>query len=179
MCRITVHNRGPEAAPIHVLPTLWFRNTWSFPPHTERADAAPCRGDRPVVRADHPELGTWHLHAADDAELLFCDNESNAARLWGAADSPPFPKDGIADHVLHGTPTVNPAGEGTKAAAHVRLDVPAGGSASTWIRLTRGDARRWPIRSPTPRPSSPPGGRGRRVLRRHHARHRLAPTRPR
>ncbi|MET0143937.1 MAG: glucosidase, partial [Ilumatobacteraceae bacterium] len=75
----------------------------------------------------------------DDAELLFCDNESNTARLWGAADPPPYPKDGIADHVLHGTPTVNPEGEGTKVAAHVRLEVPAGGSASTWVRLSRTD----------------------------------------
>ena len=124
VCRITVHNRGPEAAPIHVLPTLWFRNTWTFPPHTEPPTLRKVDGPGAVVRADHPEIGTWHLHAADDAELLFCDNESNAARLWGAADSPPYPKDGIADHVLHGTPTVNPAGEGTKVAAHVRLEVP-------------------------------------------------------
>ena len=139
ICRITVHNRGPEAAPIHVLPTLWFRNTWTFPPHTEPPTLRKLDGPGEVVRADHPEIGTWHLHASDDAELLFCDNESNAARLWGAADSPPYPKDGIADHVLHGTPTVNPGGEGTKVAAHVRLEVPAGGSASTWVRLTRGD----------------------------------------
>ena len=73
---------------------------------------------------------------ADGAELLFCDNESNAARLWGADDTTPFPKDGIADHVVHGTPTVNPDGEGTKAAAHVRLVVPAGGPARRGVRLT-------------------------------------------
>ncbi|MET0458839.1 MAG: glucosidase, partial [Ilumatobacteraceae bacterium] len=139
VCRITVTNRGPQAAPIHVLPTLWFRNTWTFPPHTDAPTLRRVEGSSPVVRADHPEIGTWHLHAAEDAELLFCDNESNAARLWGAAESPPYPKDGIADHVLHGTATVNPAGEGTKAAAHVRLEVPAGGSASTWVRLARGD----------------------------------------
>ncbi len=71
-----------------------------------------------------------------DAELLFCDNESNAARLWGADDSPPYPKDGIVDHVVHGTDTVNPARTGTKVAAHVSLEVPAGASASTWLRLT-------------------------------------------
>ena len=85
----------------------------------------------------------------DDATLLFCDNESNAARLWGAADSPPFPKDGIADHVLHGAATVNPDGTGTKVAAHVRLVVRPAGSTETWLRLVAGDAagRR---RSPTP-----------------------------
>jgi hypothetical protein len=135
LCRITVTNRGPEDAPIRVLPTLWFRNTWSFPPHTERPSLRHVDGS--VVRAEHPELGTWHLHAGDVTELLFCDNESNAARLWQAADSPPFPKDGIADHVVHGAPTVNPAGEGTKVAAHVRLVVPAGASAETWLRLAR------------------------------------------
>ncbi len=139
VARITVHNRGPEVAPIHILPTLWFRNTWDFPPHIERPMLRAVDGSGSVVRADHPEIGTWHLHAADDAELLFCDNETNTARLWGAADSPAYPKDGIADHVLDGAPTVNPAREGTKAAAHVRLEVPAGGSVSTWIRLTRGD----------------------------------------
>ena len=89
--------------------------------------------------------------------LLFCDNESNAARLWGAADSPPYPKDGIADHVVHGTPTVNPDGSGTKVAAHLRLVVPAGGSAGTWLRLTATARTRWPTRSPTPPTWSPPG----------------------
>ena len=70
--------------------------------HGARRRCAGSTAPAPVVRADHPELGTWHLHAADDAELLFCDNETNAARLWGAGESPPFPKDGIADHVVHG-----------------------------------------------------------------------------
>jgi hypothetical protein len=135
VCRIAVTNRGPHEAPIHVLPTLWFRNTWSFPPHTARPTLH--RVEDAVVRAEHHELGTWHLHAADGAELLFCDNESNAARLWNAAGSPPFPKDGIADHVLHGAPTVSPAGEGTKVAAHERLVVPAGGTVETWLRLAR------------------------------------------
>jgi Mannosylglycerate hydrolase MGH1-like glycoside hydrolase domain len=138
VCRIVVSNRGPDDAPLHVLPTLWFRNTWTFDPGGPKPSLTAVDGDRRVVRADHVELGTWHLHAPDDAELLFCENESNAARLWGSADSPPFPKDGIGDHVLHGSPTVNPAGAGTKAAAHVRIVVPAGGSTETWLRLTSG-----------------------------------------
>ncbi|MET0146684.1 MAG: glucosidase, partial [Ilumatobacteraceae bacterium] len=138
--RITVHNRGPVAAPIHILPTLWFRNTWTFPPHTDRPTMSRAETAAHTVRAEHPELGVWHLHAEPGAELLFCDNESNAARLWGVEESPPYPKDGIADHVIHGAGTVNPDGTGTKVAAHVRLDVPAGGSATTWIRLTRGEA---------------------------------------
>ncbi len=135
LCRIEVHNRGPDDAPIHLLPTLWFRNTWTFQPHTPKPTIEQVAG-RPVARAEHHELGVVYLYAEDGAELLFCDNESNAARLWGEADSPPYPKDGIVDHVLHGSPTVNPAAQGTKTAVHLRLDVPAGGSAGTWLRLT-------------------------------------------
>jgi len=138
LCRIVVTNRGPDEAPLHLLPTLWFRNTWTFHPHEPKPSLTVVPG-RPLVRAEHHELGTWHLHTPESAELLCCDNESNASRLWGAGDSPAFPKDGIADHVLHGTPTVNPAGTGTKAAAHVRLVVPGGGSTETWLRLVRGD----------------------------------------
>ena len=135
VCRITVSNRGPDDAPLHLLPTLWFRNTWSFPPNTPKPSLRTLPGERRIVVAQHDQLGTWHLHAPDDATLLFCDNESNAARLWGVADSPPFPKDGIADHVLHGAATVNPEQVGTKASAHLRVVVPAGGSTVTWLRL--------------------------------------------
>ncbi len=68
---------------------------------------------------------------------MFCENETNVARVFGAEPTTRFPKDGIADHVLHGADTVNPDGEGTKAAAHVRLVVPAGGQAAMLVRLTR------------------------------------------
>jgi hypothetical protein len=141
LCHIEAHNRGAHHAPIHLLPTLWFRNTWTFPPHTARPSlrAAPDAA-RTTVVADHPELGTWHLHVDADAELLFCDNESNARRLWGSDASPRFPKDGIGDHVVHRMPTVNPQQEGTKAAAHVRLFVPKEASRELWLRLVRADA---------------------------------------
>jgi hypothetical protein len=140
LCRITVHNRGPEPAPIHLLPTIWFRNTWSWsagpgrgPGARPRLSAGP--GEAPVVVARHPDLGTVAFHAEPGADLLFCDNETNAARVRGMADSPRFPKDGIADHVLLGRDTVNPAREGTKAAAHLRALVPPGGSVSVRWRL--------------------------------------------
>ncbi len=137
--RITVHNRGPQDAPIHVLPTLWFRNTWSFPPHSERPTATRVEDRAGTVRVEHPDVGPWYLHVDPAAELLFCDNESNAARLWGSEESPRYPKDGIGDHVLHGAATVNPDGVGTKVAGHLRLDVPAGGSVTTWIRLVESE----------------------------------------
>jgi hypothetical protein len=138
MCRITVHNRSSQDARLHVLPTLWFRNTWSWggdPPRPRliRADSAA----GPVIRAEHRELGEYYLHAAADADLLFCENETNAARIWGASTGPRFPKDGIGDYLLSGAPTVNLDGTGTKAAAHVALRVPGGGQASVLVRLTR------------------------------------------
>ena len=136
VCRITVHNRGPEAAPIHVLPTLWFRNTWSWEPHDPRPVLSSGPGDHQCVVVDHHELGRRYLHAEAGAQLLFCDNESNAARLWSGDNTTTFPKDAIGDAVVGGRPdAVNPAQTGTKVAAHVRLLVPAGGSVSYSVRL--------------------------------------------
>src|SRR5215831_2621704 len=118
LCRITVHNRSSQDAALHVLPTLWFRNTWSWGHDEPRPRLAQVSGSasHPVVRAEHHQLGVFYLYAEP---------------------ATPFPKDGIGDHVLHGADTVNPAGEGTKVAARVRLDVPAGGQAAVTVRLTR------------------------------------------
>jgi hypothetical protein len=90
-----------------------------------------------VARAEHQELGVFYLHAEPQADLLFCENETNTARTFGSEPATCFPKDGIGDHLLYGADTVNPAGEGTKVAAAVRLSVPAGGQAAVLVRLTR------------------------------------------
>jgi hypothetical protein len=137
LCRITVRNRSAHDAVLHVLPTLWFRNTWSWAadepkPRLARVDAA-C----PVVRSDDHQTGVFYLYAEPGADLLFCENETNTARVFGAEPATRFPKDGIGDHVLHGADTVNPDRAGTKAAAHVRLSVPGGGQAAVLVRLTR------------------------------------------
>jgi len=137
LCRVTAHNRSSRDAALHVLPTLWFRNTWSWrtgelKPRIARVEAA-----HPVARAEHHKVGVFYLHAVPEAALLFCENETNTARVFGAGPATPFPKDGIADHLLHGRDTVSPDGEGTKVAAHVRLVVPAGGKAAVLVRLTR------------------------------------------
>jgi hypothetical protein len=137
LCRVTVYNRGAQDATLHVLPTLWFRNNWSWPegepkPRLSRAGSA-----YPVIRADHAKLGVFNLYAEPEAELLFCENETNTARVFGAEPQTPFPKDGIGDHVIHGAGSVNPDNEGTKAAAHVTLRVPGGGQAAVLVRLTR------------------------------------------
>jgi hypothetical protein len=137
MCRVTVHNRSARDAALHVLPTLWFRNTWSWRPDEPKPRLARAEAGVPAVRAEHPKAGTFYLYAEPDADLLFCENETNMPRVFGAEATTPFPKDGIGDHLLHGADTVNPAGEGTKVAAHTRLDVPAGGQAVMLVRLTR------------------------------------------
>jgi hypothetical protein len=137
LCRITVHNRGPEAAPIHLLPTLWFRNTWSWAPHDPRPRLSRIEGDHLIVRTEHHDLPQCHFHAEPGGELLFCDNETNAARLWGSQNATRYVKDGIGQRVVDGrADAVNPAGEGTKASAHVRFVVPPGGSVSYRVRLS-------------------------------------------
>ena len=130
---VTVHNRGPEAATLHVLPTLWFRNTWSW------GDGAPrpsLTADGSSVRVAHPELGDWRLHVEDDAGLLFCENETNNERLFGVPNTSAHPKDAINDHVVAGAPLDTT--QGTKTSAHHVLELAAGASATVRVRLTAG-----------------------------------------
>jgi len=134
LIRVTVHNRGPEAARLHLLPTLWFRNTWSWEKDAAKPslkEAGPGR-----IQAAHPELGEYTLACDGKAELLFTENESNAERLWGQANPSPFVKDSFHRYVVGGEAgAVNPAKNGTKAAARYVLDVPAGGSEVVRLRL--------------------------------------------
>jgi hypothetical protein len=133
-CRITVHNRGPEDAPIHIIPTLWFRNTWSWAPF----DPAPTLAHHPGggVLAEHHQLGRWHLHVEPGTELMFCDNETNAALLWRGENTTPHPKDAIHDAVVKGRrDAVNPDRTGTKVGGRVRHLVPAGSSVTIRVRL--------------------------------------------
>ncbi|HET7487433.1 MAG TPA: hypothetical protein VFJ85_05845 [Acidimicrobiales bacterium] len=132
---IDVRNAGPEEATLDVLPTLWFRNLWSWGDGVARPTLR-AEGDGLVV--DHPLAGRWVLAAQPGGEALCCENESNNPRLWpGSAATTAFPKDGINDHVVHGAATVNPAGTGTKGAFRYRLTVAGGGSAQLRLRLAR------------------------------------------
>jgi len=144
LVRITAFNRGAEAAPLHLLPTLWFRNTWS------QAGG----GSKPVIervagtagataRARHTDalflesLDEYHLFCDADVPLLFTENESNNARLFGGSNASPFVKDGIHAFVIDGdAAAINPAGQGTKVAAHHRLVVDAGQSQVVRLRLS-------------------------------------------
>src|SRR5579885_3458625 len=98
LVRLTLRNHGPEPATIHVLPHLWFRNTWSWG-YGDPRPALTLEDGRIVAR--HELLGTRYLTAGGAPEALFCENESNVARLWGG-EGPPYPKDGINDHVVQG-----------------------------------------------------------------------------
>ena len=139
LIRLTIANRGPESAVLHVLPTLWYRNTWAWGragegywprPRLHREGAA-------TIVGEHASLGRHRLTLAGSPVLLFTDNETNEARLFGAPNPSPWVKDAFHEYVVTGrTDAVNPDGVGTKAAAHYRLEVPAGGSATIHLRLT-------------------------------------------
>jgi hypothetical protein len=134
LVRITVHNRGPEAARLRVLPTLWFRNTWAW---DEEQPKPSLREVGPgTMQATHPELGDYWLQCEGAPELLFTENETNTQRLWGQPNATPYVKDAFHAYLIAGQgAAVNPAREGTKAAAHYTLDVPGGGSATVRLRL--------------------------------------------
>jgi hypothetical protein len=138
LIRITAWNRGPEAATLHVLPHLWFRDTWSAGTTMTRPRlAAADQAAHPLIVARHPDLGARFLSCEHASELLFTNNATNSERLWGKTNLEPYVKDGIGDCVVLGRrEAVNPARQGTKAAAHHVLAVPAGGSSVVRLRLT-------------------------------------------
>jgi Mannosylglycerate hydrolase MGH1-like glycoside hydrolase domain len=139
LVRITVHNRGPEAARLHVLPTLWFRNTWSWGDDEPKPSLRQVGSD--AIQATHSELGDYWLYCEGAPELLFTENESNASRLWGQPNATPYVKDAFHEYLISGRrQAVNPAKTGTKAAAHYVLDVPGGGSRAVRLRLAAGKA---------------------------------------
>jgi hypothetical protein len=138
---ISVTNAGPDSAALHVLPTAWFRNTWSWDrPGPARPALAAAPADPAVVAIAHPFCGELELIAgpAPDGTVptsLFCENETNVARLYGASPVTPYPKDGINDHVVGGAATVNPARTGTKCAFWYQLTLAGGASAELRVRL--------------------------------------------
>ncbi len=100
LIKITVHNRGPEAAQIHLLPTLWFRNTWSWGDDEPKGNLR--QTDSQTIQASHPQLGEYSLQCEGATELLFTENESNARRLWGQRNSSPHVKDAFHEYVIAG-----------------------------------------------------------------------------
>jgi hypothetical protein len=132
---ISVHNRGPETAEIHLLPTLWFRNTWSGDKDSSKPTIR--QVEKGSVLASHGQLGDWTLDCDGSPDLLFTENESNTSRLWGQSNASPYVKDAFHNYVISGNgEVVNPNKTGTKAAAHYLLKVPAGGSKAVRLRLS-------------------------------------------
>jgi hypothetical protein len=131
LIKITVANRGPEAAEMDLLPTVWFRNTWSWGHDSHRPSMRAIEGG---IELD----GSRRLWCEKSPELLFCENETNSRRLFEYDNGIAYPKDGINDYVVHGAASVNPERVGTKASARYRLSIGAGEIATVRLRLTDG-----------------------------------------
>ncbi len=141
LIRATATNCGSNGALLHILPMLWFRNTWSWGRDTRRPNlhiggGGPSR--MRIIEASHDVLGEYRLYCEGADELLFTENESNGQRLWGVPNSTPFVKDSINSYVVHGnTNAVNSAHVGTKAAAIYKMDIPPRESRTIRLRLKR------------------------------------------
>jgi hypothetical protein len=134
--QLTARNAGPEEAALHVLPTMWFRNTWSWGPDVPRPRILAKDG---ALIAEHDGLGSVVLIGDAVPTTLVCENETNGRRLWGTDGTTAYPKDGIGDHVVSGASSVNPDGTGTKGALWYRLQVAAGEQAQVRLRLGPGE----------------------------------------
>jgi hypothetical protein len=139
LIRVTAHNRGPEAADLHILPTIWFRNTWSWNPAVKRPVLQTDKGmPGPVaIRAVEDYYGPRWLICEGSPEFLFTENETNHQRLFGVPNRALYVKDGINNYVVNGArDTLNPEQTGSKASALYRFRVETGSSATVRLRLT-------------------------------------------
>lgn len=141
LIRISASNRGPAEAPLHILPTLWYRNTWSWTPEGTRPvlseDDEP-RIQDPAIRVEHPALGPYCLRCEGTPELLFTENDTNSQRLFGVPNPSPYVKDAFhACLIDNDRAGIHPARRGTKAAAHYAFVVKGGATVSVCLRLTR------------------------------------------
>jgi hypothetical protein len=134
LIQLTMHNRGPDAAELHVLPTLWFRNQWSWHGISERPSLQRFGN---AIKAVDPKLGVRYLSCEGDVPLLFTENDSNTQRIFGVANRSPYVKDSINNYIVNGQrDAVNPAQKGTKVAAHYHLTVNPGQSKTIRLRLS-------------------------------------------
>ena len=148
LIRVSAVNRGDQPAILHLLPTLWFRNTWSWSNEAERPLLRQLDADVPagldgasrrlLVEAQHPVLGTYHLHCENAGDLLFTNNDTNIQRLFGVPNATPYVKDAFHTYLISGNrEAVNPQRSGTKAAALYTYTIAAGATAVLRLRLTR------------------------------------------
>jgi hypothetical protein len=140
LIRLTVVNRGPDTAPLHILPTLWFRNTWAWDVGT-RVPRLTARGaaDGACLHAEHAELGAYRLYYEGTPDLLFTENATNVRRLYGVDNGERFVKDAFHDYIHGRADAVNPMPKGTKAALRYVVQIPAGETVILRLRLSDGD----------------------------------------
>jgi hypothetical protein len=138
LLRVTVHNRGPEAASLRLLPTLWYRNTWSSVPGGVKPDLSSLNNSScPIICAAHPKLGNYYLFCEGAHRLLFTENETNQERIFGLPNKSSYVKDSINDYVVHQQfSAINPALRGTKAAADYTLAIPVQDCSVVRLRLS-------------------------------------------
>jgi len=136
LIKISATNRGPEAASLNLLPTIWFRNTWSWD-HNEEPRPVLGRDGESVIELNHRDLGKRWLYCDDSPELLFTENDTNNQRLFNTPNGTHFVKDGINDYIVYGNQqAINPEQVGTKAAANYKLSIAPGATAAIRLRLT-------------------------------------------
>ena len=139
LIRITAVNRADVAAPLRLLPTVWFRNTWSWGRDRQRPELQRLQGSRAAIAIDHQRTGPYTLHFDGAPELLFTENETNSQRLFGIDSASPFVKDAFNEYIVNGiTTAVHPAQRGTKAAGHYAALIGPGQSLTVRLRLTDG-----------------------------------------
>jgi len=145
LIKITVANRGPEQATCHLLPTLWYRNSWSWDKGAQRPRLRGSKGpgDHYTINVDNPALpGKYNLYIENAPQVLWTENESNYRRLYGTENPDLYVKDGFHEYVVHGKKNaVNPIPEGSKAAPYWVLDIPAGKSVVVKMRLADGELK--------------------------------------
>jgi hypothetical protein len=135
LIKISVFNRGPAESEIHVIPQLWFRNTWSWGYDQIKPELR--AASKNEIKITDKELGNYHLYTGGEPELLFCENETNTARLSNIKNSPGFYKDGINDYIVNNNKkAINPDKIGTKAGARYVINIPAGKSETIQLRLS-------------------------------------------
>ncbi|WP_153799152.1 MGH1-like glycoside hydrolase domain-containing protein [Foetidibacter luteolus] len=137
LIKITAYNRGPEDAPLHVIPTVWLRNTWSWGYDDYKPQLASANNGHILIQ--HKRAGDYSLYAEEDTEALFCNNETNLQKLYAVANTEAFTKDGINDYIVLGNRNaVNKNAYGTKAAFNYAVNIQAGGSKCIRLRLSKG-----------------------------------------
>jgi hypothetical protein len=138
LIQITAWNRGPDTAGLYLLPTVWFRNTWNHYPFSEKPLLKKVKSERDfeVLHAEHHDLGSRYLYCEGDAKILFTENETNLARIFGTTNLSPYVKDGINNYLVNGDiNAINPQDQGTKAAACYQLAIRSGEFATIRLRL--------------------------------------------